>query len=84
MAEHDTNWSDVYMKVLENDVSVSVNVDRLHVAYKAKKDQKERKALEGKICPHGNGDEERHIVRKDYSNSDLFNARIPLSIIMFF
>lgn len=64
----------------EQQVPKNANVISSHVAYKIKIDEDESLKLKDRICPHGNRDKEKDVIRKDSASVQFPIIRLMLRI----
>lgn len=82
-AEHDSNWAYAYEEVDEVGLPPDANIVTSHVVYEVKHDEGGSKKMKARICPHGNEDDEKNVIRKDSSNAQLAIVRLMLSLVTF-
>lgn len=63
--EQQDNSSNAYEEVMERDMRRGSNVIASYIVYKAEREKDRLRRLQGRICRHGNHDEEETEVRKD-------------------
>lgn len=78
--ELDANWKGSYIEVNENNVAPDANVISAHFVYKVKVEEKDKKRLKARLCPHGNRDKMKHEVRKDSATAQFDVIRMICSI----
>lgn len=79
-SELESNWADYYVEVHEHDVAPSENVISTHFVYKVKSEEKNKKRLKERLCPHGNRGKMKHEIRKDSATAQFDVIRLICSI----
>lgn len=73
------NWDGVFNIVEERTVTMDANVISSHVAYKINVSEDGTLKLKARICPHGNRDNDKTVIRKDSAAAQFPVIRLMLS-----
>lgn len=76
--EVDENWDGAYEEIHENDVDRSSNIIGAHFVFKVKKEEK-GKTLKARLCPPGNKDKMKDLIRSDAASVQFDSIRLLLS-----
>lgn len=67
-SDHISIWKNVYVPVQDTDVPRDANLISSHVIYNLKTEETGKRFMKARIIPHGNHDDEKDDVRKDYGS----------------
>lgn len=78
--EVEDNWKDAYEIAQEDEIPPDANVISSHFVFKVKTDETGKKKLKARMCPHGNKDKMKGLIRFDASSARFDVIRMMLSI----
>lgn len=81
--EIDETWNGAFEEVNDDAVGPNENVISSHMIYNIKQGEGGKFKLKARLCPHGNRDHEKGMIRSDSSNVQFEDIRLLLSIATF-
>eukprot|EP00737_Agarophyton_chilense_P005146 gb/GEZJ01007286.1/.p1 GENE.gb/GEZJ01007286.1/~~gb/GEZJ01007286.1/.p1 ORF type:complete len:237 (-),score=12.09 gb/GEZJ01007286.1/:830-1540(-) len=79
-------WMGAYVEVPECTVPPNANVISSHVVYIVKSEERDKKYMKARLCPHGNRDKAKRDIRNDSANEqfDIIRILLYFSLILQF
>lgn len=78
--EIESTWKGTYVKVPERSVPRSASIFSSHIDSKVKRDEKAHKLMKGRLCLHGNREEEKGNIRNDSASAQFRIIHLLLSL----
>lgn len=82
--ELDSNWQDTHVEVDGRKIKRNANVVHRHVVYKVKNEENNFKRMKARLCPNGNREKLKKMMRKDSATAQFDYIRLLLSLATIF